>query len=263
MRVEVFQAFHRDFIKSDDADWIRKISVGGFRSSGLEAVSGDNIEHLNPFYCEITTLYYMWKNSSADIQGLYHYRRYLNFIVEKKWNWRGQKTIRHKPKNIKFLSSPAQKEKIIESMRLFDVVLPLPEFMDPNVKQQFVNACNQEIWDIFLNSLKDVKPEFVPHLKLFELNSYASMCNLFVAKRDFVDSYCKDLFPLLDHLWQKNKDRFSSTFLNRYPGLLAERFLGLWLHVKRPKILYVPMAVISERKPWYLFDRPHRNCDLT
>ena len=36
---------------------------------------GDNIDNLNPWYCELTGMYYMWKHEDEDIVGLEHYRR--------------------------------------------------------------------------------------------------------------------------------------------------------------------------------------------
>jgi hypothetical protein len=42
--------------------------------------TGDNISVLNPYYCEMSVIYWLWKNEKhADYLGLCHYRRYFTF----------------------------------------------------------------------------------------------------------------------------------------------------------------------------------------
>ena len=79
MDIKILIAMHKPYWHPDDPVYM-PIHVGkkGKASIGLPGDdTGDNISDRNPAYCELTGVYWAWKNLKADYVGLVHYRRYF------------------------------------------------------------------------------------------------------------------------------------------------------------------------------------------
>lgn len=54
-----------------------------FKGNDILHIKGENINLLNPFYCELVTLYYVWKNHLySNKVGFCHYRRVFREILD-------------------------------------------------------------------------------------------------------------------------------------------------------------------------------------
>ena len=79
MPVKVFAITHKSFVVPSDPVYI-PLQVGRALAEDLGYVgdyTGDHISEKNKSYCELTGMYWIWKNiRTSDYVGICHYRRY-------------------------------------------------------------------------------------------------------------------------------------------------------------------------------------------
>ena len=86
MDIKILVAAHKKYWMPDDSVFL-PIQVGAALHLALGYVpdnTGDNISAKNPNYCELTALYWAWKNLDCEYIGLCHYRRYFGHTVYSK-----------------------------------------------------------------------------------------------------------------------------------------------------------------------------------
>ena len=81
MDLKIWQTYHKDeHIK--DYSLVEDETIRLFKGNDLY-VTGENINHLNAFYSEMTTLYWVWKNRVySEFVGFCHYRRIFRYYLE-------------------------------------------------------------------------------------------------------------------------------------------------------------------------------------
>ena len=77
--VKIIIATHKEYRMPKDKVYLPlQVGAEGKKSIGYKKDNtGKNISEKNPFFCELTGLYYAWKNLKYDYIGLVHYRRHL------------------------------------------------------------------------------------------------------------------------------------------------------------------------------------------
>ena len=81
MTMKIYIITHKNFNERYDANVYYPLLVGANKNScdiaKVKDNTGDNISNENPYFCELTGLYWIWKNVSEDIVGVCHYRRFF------------------------------------------------------------------------------------------------------------------------------------------------------------------------------------------
>ena len=122
--VKIIVATHKKYKMQTEEIYI-PIQVGAEGKEKLEYVpdnTGENISEKNPYYSELTGLYWAWKNLKADYIGLVHYRRYFT-----------QKPITmNKSENDRF--------KIVLNQEEVDKILDTTDIILPKKRKYFIET---------------------------------------------------------------------------------------------------------------------------
>lgn len=174
--------------------------------------SGQNISAENPYYGELTGLYWIWKNSldaPEQLVGFNHYNKYLKISKQNLKNYQ-------------------------VGMWFVGKKRPLPRHGDSNE------------WVALSEILKEYFPEYYVSLqKYFSVDGSSKGCfvaNMFVTTKSELDEYSEFLFKVCTLLRQKLGDNNKDLFNKRYCAFMAERLLSIYLYTNNKKIIEVPIV---------------------
>lgn len=207
----------------------------------------DNISFKNPSYCELTGMYWAWKNlKDVDIIGLCHYRRYFDFhgacgkIAPMK-NFRAEQFSECD------LSIP---EDIIQRINNGEIVVAKPSHYMHNLATDY-SICHisddlRQMQQIF----KDTQsPEYIKafHHVMYHRNSLIHY-NMFIMKWEDFDQYCNWIFSLLGQIERQIDISHYRPYQKRIFGFMAERLFNVWLYATRKHLIYKPIIRVSDDK---------------
>ena len=196
---------------------------------------GNHISGKNANYCELTGLYWIWKNTDDSYKGLVHYRRYF-----------GRNNLSNK------ISDICSYEYLLNCLKSVDIVLPYVEYFKQNAKEEILlHCCTEEIFDKLRQIIETKYPDYIETYDRYFNENKASLFNMLFCKREIFDAYCEWLFSIL-YVLEKQVDLAKlNTYQQRLYGFLSERLLNVW--VIKNKLVVKHLPVIHMELP--VFDR--------
>ncbi len=188
--------------------------------------TGENISGKNGIYCELTALYWAWKNLDADALGLCHYRRYF----------------REPCKN-----EPAREETLQKLLLETPVILPVKRnYFIETGKSQFVHSHGQESLDALRGALKDLYPAYLPAFDRSMGRTAGHRFNMLLMRREWLDAYCAWLFDILFET-----EKRLGTPAPRMMGYLSERLMDAWIETEKTPYRELPVYH-TEKVNWFV-----------
>ncbi|MBR6402640.1 MAG: DUF4422 domain-containing protein [Eubacterium sp.] len=228
--------------------------------------TGDNISERNPQFCELTGLYWAWKNLNADYIGLVHYRRYFQgtavmpeartgvYNAVKGLDEKTDKWIASRFNNIltyKQLRPLLDKYKVIVPKKRHYYIETLHQHYEHNHYIKELDTAKE----IMLEKYPEYKAAYDKAIN----RTWGYMFNMMILDKKLMDEYCEWLFDILFELSSRMENEASELgreltgFENRFPGRVSERIFNVWLehqletgHIKPSEIKEIPFMYMEK-----------------
>lgn len=208
--------------------------------------TGDNISDKNASYCELTGLYWAWKNLDCDVLGMVHYRRYF------------ASPDRERLKNAQTPFDRILTGREVSSlMKRYSLILPTKRhYVIETLQSHYAHTHYEEQLLSTRVIIERMYPEYLACFDRVMKKTSGHMFNMLIARRDILGRYCSWLFPILEELEDFMSVEELSSYQERYIGRIAELIFNVWLEyelekktIKRSDILELPV-VYAERVDW-------------
>ena len=232
--IKIIVATHKKYMMPEDKLYI-PLHVGAEGKDNLGYIKdnkGDNISLKNPFFCELTGLYWAWKNLDCDYLGLVHYRRYFTMSKKK------YKTSEEKMAHV------LSKSEVDELLKDNDIILPNKRnYYIENLYNHYKHTMYIEPLDITGDIIKEKYPEYYNEFLNLHKRKKAHMFNMFIMKKDILDKYLEWLFDILFELEKRVDDKKYDAFHKRFYGRVSELLLDVYLRTNN--LSYKEVKVID------------------
>lgn len=233
MKTEIFVCTHKKFEPPKDSLYV-PLQVGRALHPALgylEDNQGDHISIRNPWFSELTGIYWVWKNKKdIDIAGICHYRR---FLVTQKEKGEPEKLF--------------QKRQIEDILKDYDMItsslLTLPSkyydgfAIDHHIKDLIMTGC----------VLQEKYPEDAKIFEKLVQEKHTYFGNIFVAKKEVYDQYCAWLFDILFEVQKRTDMTDYDGYTRRLYGFLSEFLLLVYTRARNMKVYEGRVAIIGEK----------------
>ncbi|WP_241650155.1 DUF4422 domain-containing protein [Rosenbergiella collisarenosi] len=226
MKGKIFIVSHKEFTPPK-SEIYTPIAVGmtDFNSYYRDDC-GDNISHLNSSFCELTAMYWVWKNFEEKddyIVGLCHYRRYF----------KGREGI-------------ISQGEIENGMAEYDIITAKKRsYYFISVRNHYRKAHNYQDILLLRDEIKVQHPEYIESFEKVMNSNKLSLYNMLITKKNIFDEYCEWLFPLLFSIKDKINTEEYDVYQRRVIGFLSERMFNVWLEFNKKNYKIKEVAVFN------------------
>lgn len=224
--------------------------------------TGDNISFLNNCFCELSAIYWVWKNrdkiGNPNHIGFMHYRRHFLF-AEKAYTPNFFGLIKFNEANQDYMDNHLTNDENINRIcSIYDAIIPQKIDLTTlgNEKtnyEQYKVHHNIKDYDKAINIINTKYPEYSIYADKYNNSNYAYFLNMFVFKKEIFEEYCSWLFDILFDLYDNIEQNKNDSYQQRTIGFISERLTGIFItkllsegyKIKELPVSFIEKEIIS------------------
>ncbi|WP_050183310.1 DUF4422 domain-containing protein [Domibacillus robiginosus] len=240
--IKILVATHKEY-QMPDEDMYFPLHVGreGKKDLGYQGDNtNDNISLKNSTYCELTGLYWAWKNINSKYIGLSHYRRYFS-------NEGGLTANINHTKQGEKLDNILSEKNARDLLKHYNIILPKKRnYYIETVWSHYKNAHHIKDLEETKRIISEKHPSYINSFERVMKRRKLHLYNMFIMKKEDFDKYCEWLFDILFELEKKVDISGYDAYQKRIFGFIGERLFNVWLEENQLK--YKELNVFNVEK---------------
>lgn len=198
--------------------------------------AGRNISAKNANFCELTGLYWAWRNLPSRYIGLAHYRRHF--------------TARRLSLGQDKFSRILTERELQPLLEKHAIILPKKRrYFIESLYSHYAHTMYAAPLDLTGEIIKEKYPDYYPEFAKLRRRTSGHMFNMFIMRRDILNDYCAWLFDILFELERRIGKANYNQFHARFYGRISELLLDVYLRTNH--LQYAELPVLStEHTPW-------------
>ncbi|MGF2185542.1 DUF4422 domain-containing protein [Lactococcus lactis] len=231
MKIRILEIGHKEF-KLPRKEGYSRIFVGPekdelAKEGDFRDDNGQNISQMNPYYCELTAIYWAWKNLDEDVLGFAHYRRHF---MSSKNQW-------------SFVKISEVSKIILENA----IILPKAhQLFDRTVLEDYGAHHNVGDMKKIRKIIEEKYPQYTYAFDIVMSRNYYHPYNMFIMHHKELDEYCNFLFDVLKSSEDKINYLDYNAFDARVFGFISERLLDVWIYAEKKEYYELPVHMFEK-----------------
>jgi len=262
--VKIYSIYYKNGLIPDLNKMYQPLMAGNVLSDDNPEIPGDdvfeNISEKNPYYSELTGIYWVWKNTNHEITGICHYRRYFTALPE---------PFLYRLKRLFYFPAGLYKKRFgliyTSNIRLFtpkilsepevrfylqqyDAVLPVARKLKYTVETHYRRYHYINDLTLLKSIIQQKYPDFETAYTTVFQGKKLHANNMFILKKPLFNEFMEWWFDILSEFERRVDLSKKLGYQKRIIGFIAERLLNVWMVQKQLNYIELPVIYFKKLK---------------